>query len=212
MLSLRDQIIKQVTKAIKDNVGDNELDDYLIVWKQLQGIASPIIKRILEKNFNGAKITIAQSKSTYPDIKMEWGDFKIAIDVKSNESSKEPWYDIARLETIVSSRINKYDEEYDVVIKYDSKTKKLLKIYFETLRDTVGLNKKCGGVKYRPYDGKVRPKNWDEFENGTTYWKTKEAFLIGIAKSIKYRQHELTKEYIKKLSPEEKKEFRDLFN
>ena len=183
ILSLRTEIINSVTRAIKAEVGEGDLDCYLIVWNQLQNIASPVIEKILKRAFHGAKISLAKSKSTYPDIKMEWRDFKIAIDIKSNESSKEPWYDIARLDTIIKSRLEKYDEEYELVVKYDSKTKKLLKMFFEILRDTVGIRKDCEGVKYRPYDGKLRPKNWGDFNERKTYWPTKEIFLLGIERS-----------------------------
>lgn len=209
IMLLRLQFIENVTKTITKEA--KELDNYLIVWNQLQNIASPVIKEILEKNFKGAKITIAKTKSTYPDIKMEWKGFKIAIDIKSNESSKEPWYDIARLDTIVQTRINKFDEEYDLVVKYDSKTKKLIKMFFETMRNTVGIRKECNGVKYRPYDGKLRPKTWKEFDKGIVYWKTKKDFLQGIENSKKHRWKELARKQAKHLSKKEKKEFRDIF-
>jgi hypothetical protein len=211
IMTLKPKFIEDVTKAINKEVGDGDLDDYKIVWNQLQDIASPIIKKILEDNFQGVEITIAENKSTYPDVKMEWKGFKIAIDIKSNESSKEPWYDIARLDTIVESRISKFDEEYDLIVKYDRETKKLLEIFFETLRDTVGIREECNGVKYRPYDGKLRPKTWEEFEKGISHWETKEKFLKGIENSKKYRLKELMKKHAKQLSAKEREEFRNIF-
>jgi hypothetical protein len=50
---------------------------------------------------------------------------------------KNPWFDMARLDTIIVERINKYDEEWELVIKYDSETKKFLKAYFNLFRDVV---------------------------------------------------------------------------
>ena len=206
------EIIKNVTKAINDEVGESgSLNDYKIVWDQLQNLASPEIEKVLKQNFNGCKITTAKSKSTYPDIKMEFDGFIFAIDIKSNESSKDPWYDIARLDTIEETRIKKYHEEYDLVIKYDSSNGKLLTMYFMPLRETVGIRLECGGIKYRPYDGKVRPKTWADFSSGKVYWKTKESFLIGINKSKRYRLKEIMKEHSKILNEEEKGEFRDIF-
>lgn len=211
IMSLKQVFIDNVTEAINNEIGDGDLDDYSIVWNQLQKIASPEIKRILEKNLERAKIIIAKSKSTYPDVRMEWSGFKIAIDIKSNESSKDPWYDIARLDTIIETRINKFDEEYELVVKYDSETKKLIKMFFELLRDTVGIRGECKGVKYRPYDGKLRPKTWKDFDEGITYWETKEQFLQGIENSKKYRWKELAKVHSKTLTKNEKKEFREIF-
>ena len=198
VIFLRSLIIKKVTEAIKREIGKGgTLNDYKIVWNQLQDIASSQIGKILLKNFPKCKITITKSKSTYPDIKMEYNGFIIAIDIKTSESAKDPWYDIARLDTIIKSRIDKYDEEYELVVKYDSKTKKFIKMFFETLRDTVGLNPKSEGVKFRPYDGKLRPKTWAEFDSKKTYWKTKTKFLYGIEKSRKYRWRELLKGFSK---------------
>ena len=85
-------------------------------------------------------------------------------------------------------------------------------MFFDTLPATVGFNKKCKGVKFRPYDGKLRPKSWEEFDKGIIYWKTKADFLKGIETSKKYRWLLLTKEHSKQLSDEEKKEFRDLYS
>jgi len=211
ILELGPLIIREVTKVINEELKEKgALDNYKVVWNQLENFAIPVIKKILEENFRGCKITPAESKSTYPDIKMEFRGFKFAIDIKSNESSKEPWYDIARLDTIIETRINKYDEEYELVIKYDSKTGKLIEMFFETLRDTVGFNPKCKGVKFRPYDGKLRPKSWSDFSNRKSYWKTKEEFLKGIENSKKYRWKELLKKHVKGLNQKEKEELRKI--
>lgn len=79
------------------------------------------------------------------------------------------------------------------------------------MRETVGIREECRGVKYRPYDGKVRPKSWADFDNGVVYWKTKDAFLKGIEISKKYRMKELIKEHWKNLTEEERQEYRDSF-
>lgn len=206
IISLGPSIIKKVTMAIKKELGiGGTLSDYKVVWNELQEIAAPQIESILSKSFPDCKITITESKSTYPDVRMEYKKFVIAIDIKSSESAKDPWYDIARLDTIIKNRINKYDEEYELVVKYDSRTKKFIKIFFETLRDTVGFNPKSGGVKFRPYDGKLRPKTWKEFDSGKTYWSTKKRFLEGVEKSRKYRWKELLRGF----SKEELGEFLD---
>lgn len=209
---LGSEIIGAVKKSILEKVGEGDLNDYKVVWKQLQDIAGDAIKAILEKNFEGATITIPESKSAYPDVKMEYQGHKIAFDVKSNESSKDPWYDIARLDTIELKRLAKFNEEYDLVVKYDSKTKKLLEIYFEPLRCTVGYNGKCKGVKFRPYDGKLRPKSWADFENKKVYWKTKEAFAKAVKNSKMFRRKNLIKQWIKDMTAIETNQLKGLFD
>lgn len=215
ILDLGPLIIEKVQTAINQEVSSNggNLDHYEIVWRQLQNIANREIKKLLEEQFPKCKITIPTSKSTYPDLKFEIENYIFAIDIKSNESQKNPWYDIARLDTIISERIEKYDEEYELVVKYDSETKQLLNLYFEYLRCTVGKNGKSGGVKYRPYDGKLRPKTWEDFDNNICYWNSKEEFLEGIKKSQIYRWKVLISETLLKiLNKEEKEEFKKLFD
>jgi hypothetical protein len=206
--------VKNVTKAINDKIKETgNLDHYEIVWRQIQIIAADEIKSILEDNFSGCKITIPKSKSTYPDIKLEYQGEIFAIDIKVNEMQKNPWFDMARLDTIISERLEKYDEEWELVIKYDSETKKFIKAYFNLFRDVVGIRKECEGVKYRPYDGKLRPKDWAVFESNETYWPSKDKFLEGIKNSQKHRWKILIKDtLIPILQEEDKEEFKKLFD
>lgn len=212
LLSLKADIIKNCSNSIINKIKKSgTLTNYKIVWNQLESIVCPVIKSRLEKQFPGCKITITKSKSTYPDIKIEYSDLRFAIDIKSSESSKDPWYDIARLDTIESTRLAKYDEEYELLIKYDSNTRKLIEIYFMTLREAVGIRIECQGVKYRPYDGKLRPKSWTDFASEKVYWDTKEKFLEGIRKSKRFRLQEMMKKHAKNLNYKEKEEYREIF-
>ena len=183
-------LVSEVTRAINYKLRECKLDDYMIVWKQFQNIAVQTITTILENNFVGCKIILPKTKSVYPDIKLEVDGSIFAFDIKSNESQKEPWFDMARLDTLIAGRLNKH-EEWELVIKYDSKTKKLIQIYFGLFREIVGRRNDCNGVKYRPYDGKLRPKSWSDFENRIIYWNSKEEFLHGIENSQKQRWKKL---------------------
>ena len=169
-------IIKAVLKKLQLIESTSIGLDYKIIWNAMQSLAIETIAEILKTEFKKAKFNVPESKSTYPDLEMRYNKFTIAIDIKSNEAQKDPWYDIARLDTILAKRIYKFDEEYDIIIKYDKTSKKVINVYFELLRDTVGKTKD-GGIKYRPYDGKLRTKNWKDFENEVTYWYNKEKFL-----------------------------------
>jgi hypothetical protein len=207
-------IVKNVTTAINKEIEDvGDLDHYDIVWKQLQTIAIKQIKLILQNNFAGCKIPTLKSKSTYPDIKMEYQGGVFAIDMKSNECQKNPWFDMTRLDTIMIERRESFDEEWELVIKYDSQTKRFLKAYFNLFREVVGIREECNGVKYRPYDGKIRPKSWDDFENNNIYWANKKDFLRGIRNSIIHRWKEnIANILILLLTDDEKAAFKKLFD
>ncbi len=132
--------------------------------------------------------------------------------MKCSEIQKNPWYDMARLDTIVEARLKKYEEEWEFLIQYDSESNKFLKCYFGLFREFVGYNSKSEGVKFRPYDGKVRPKTWDEFEKQTIYWNTLEEFIIGISNSQIYRwKSNISQHLVPILNEAQKQEFIDIF-
>ena len=168
---------------------------------------------MLKAEIPDANITLPKSKSVYPDIKLEINGCFYAIDIKVNESSKNPWFDMARLDTVVEKRLSKYEEEWELVIKYDSDTKAFIKAYFLLFRQAVGFNKDCNGVKYRPYDGKIRPKTWADFELGKLYWQSKVDFKKGIRNSIIHRWRRNIIEYLLGiLTRKEKNDFKKLFD
>lgn len=213
-----ESIINKLKPIIIDRVGKklskvkDGTSDVAIAWKKMQDVAAQEIVQILSEYLTGSEISCPISKSTYPDIKISNSDGLFAIDIKVNEDSKNPWFDMARLDTIVNERLEKYQEEWEFVIRFDSTTGKFLKAYFNLFREVVGIRNECMGLKYRPYDGKIRPKTWWDFDNDIVYWKTKEEFLKGLELSLKHRWKENLKEHlIPKLSEQEKKEFRELF-
>lgn len=208
---LRTEIIEKV--SIKLSGIKETTIDVRTAWNSREIVAAKEIREILGKYLKDSKITSPKSKSTYPDVKIENSEGLFAIDIKCSEHCGNPWFDICRLDTMQTRRIDKYVEEWELVIKYDSGTGKFLKAYFLLLREVVGLRKECDGIKYRPYDGKVRPKTWQEFDDCVVHWDTKEKFLTGMKKSIKHRWIENIKSHlIPILNEEEKENFKKLFD
>lgn len=207
---LGSSFVKSITDELQTMY--EKLDDYTIVWKQLQDIAVDKMCEILKNEIQTAVITSPKTKSTYPDIKIETEEGIFAIDVKTHEKQKDPWFDMARLDTIVEERLLKYKEEWELVIQYDSVSKQFLKAYFVKFREAVGIRNECKGVKYRPYDGKLRPKSWNDFDKQVIYWKDKDEFLIGIKNSIIHRwKKNIQEQLLPKLNLEQKEEFKKLF-
>jgi hypothetical protein len=208
---LKTEIVRVVTAKLSAvAVGNHDID---IAWKQKQVDAATEIITLLKKHLPNSTITPSASKSVYPDIKIKNTEGEFAIDIKANEDTKNPWFDMARLDTINEARLSKFVEEWELVIKYKSANGAFIKAYFNLFREVVGYNAHSKGVKYRPYDGKLRPKTWADFDSNTIYWNTKEKVLDGIDKSIKYRwKSNISKHLVLKLSAEEKAEFKQLFD
>lgn len=186
--------------------------DVAIAWKKMQDVAAKEIISLISEHLPDSEITSPTSKSTYPDIKIVNSEGQFAIDIKVNEDSKPPWFDMARLDTMVADRLEKYIEEWEFIIRFNSSNGQFIKAYFNLFREVVGIRNECDGVKYRPYDGKVRPKSWDDFDNEVVYWDSKEKFLDGINNSIKHRwKTNIKKHLVPKLSSEEKEDFKKLF-
>jgi hypothetical protein len=208
---LKPEIVRVVTAKLSSVTGGTH--DLAIAWKKMQDDAAYEIVNVLKKYLSKSSITSPVAKSTYPDIKISNQEGVFAIDIKVNEDTKDPWFDMARIDTMMGDRIEKYIEEWELVIKFRSSDGKFLKAFFNLFREVVGIRNECDGIKYRPYDGKVRPKSWADFDNNKIYWDTKEKFLEGIERSLKHRWKENIKAHlVPKLSAKEKKEFKKLFD
>jgi hypothetical protein len=210
---LEEEIIENVSNVIKKQVKKSgSLQNYKIVWNQIEMLAAKELKRILKNKINNCEITLQQSKSTYPDLKLVYYDQAYAIDIKCNESQKQPWFDIGRLDTFEEKRLSRFREEWELVIKYDSQTGEFIKAYFCLLRHVVGIRRECQGVKFRPYDGKIRPKEWKDFEKNIIYWKTKGEFRKGLRRAqINRWKTQVEKHIVPLLNKKEKEEFKKLF-
>jgi hypothetical protein len=182
--------------------------DYKTIWSHFQKTSAKRLTDVIAKRFPGAETHVTKTKSGFPDIKITYRNRVYAIDVKSGASKMDPWYDIARLDTIFKERLEKYDEEYDIVIKYDQTNGMVENVFFEPMYKTVGKDPNSKGVKFRPYDGKLRPKSWEMFEKGEAYWASKVEFIEGVNRSLYYRMKIFIRRYWKELPEKERAELR----
>lgn len=182
---------------------------YKIVWEEFENVIDRPLKKFLKSIIsNKLDIIKTKSKSTFPDWKIKWKGKLYAIDVKSGEDNKDPWYDMGRIDTFLKNHIEKYEAEFYITVKWKKILKnkiKVLDIYIEPFYKSVGYDSKSKGVKYRPYDGKLRPKSWDYFKKRKCYWKTKNAFLRGLKLAKKYRHTHYILNWANEMSSQEVK-------
>lgn len=176
--------------------------NYEVVWKEYQTQVCEVMVEFFN-NHGYSEIKVTQTKSTYPEFIVFDGVDLYAFDVKVSIDTQQPAYDIARLDTFEKSRLQKYHTEYEVVIKY-SVTSGVVSVYLDELHNIIGTHHGCNGVvKFRPYDGKVRPKSWEDFEKGVSHFSNKQALILGIKAAQMKRDKDILESMKKRYTNEE---------
>ena len=170
------------------------------VWEHFESIIDPVIIQFLTEgplHISKQDITEAPSKSVYPDLRIQFQGKKYAIDIKSGEDGRNPWYDMGRVDTYENSHLNVFEAEYYITVRWVGREpSKVIDVYIEPAHQSVGYKDTYQGILYRPYDGKIRPKPWSDFEQGSTHWRTKDEFLAGLeAAKIHRRMHYMAEWY-----------------
>ena len=179
------------------------------VWEHFEEIINRVLVEHLTKPpflISPSDIIATKKKSTYPDLKVTFQGRVFALDVKSGEDSRDPWYDIGRLDTYEHKHLNKYAAEFCVIVRWKGRQKtEVVDVYIEATYQTVGYRAKSNGVSYRPYDGKLRPKPWSLFENQKSLWRDLDHFKIGLEASLKSRWRSHILDWYQKMSVSERK-------
>jgi len=201
----KNEIINMIIDHLRIETQNNQ--NYEVVWKEYQvQVCKVIVSFLNENNFNN--IIVTTKKSTYPEFTVIHNGEKYAFDVKVSIDTQDPAYDIARLDTFIE-RIKKYKKEYEIIVKY-SILSGVVNVFLEELHNVIGIQKKQNGiVKFRPYDGKIRPKNWLDFENNISYFRDENELIDGIKRAQILRNKTLVENWKREFT---KDEFNLIFN
>jgi hypothetical protein len=171
------------------------------VWEHFEDVINPTLIRFLNNSplsIPHSDIIAAKTKSVYPDLKVKFRKKLYAIDVKSGEYEINPWYDIGRLDTYEEKHLQKYAAEYCITVRWRGRDPiEVTDVYIEPTFKSVGYRPASKGVLYRPYDGKLRPKSWSDFDAGITHWKNLKHFRQGLEASRNFRRTSLIAEWYK---------------
>jgi len=133
--------------------------------------------------------------------------------MKSGEDGRNPWYDMGRLDTYEKQHLEKYEAEYYITVRWKNHDSPcVINVYLEPAHFSVGYRQSYNGVLFRPYDGKIRPKSWDDFDSGKTYWADKESFQKGLRASKMFRRMLFISEWYKDMPLEQRKKIKRLFD
>lgn len=204
------ELKEKILDAFNTNISKS---GFRIVWQHFEDIINPILVEFFQQpplNIATHHIFATKSKSVYPDLKVKYKDKNYAVDVKSGEDKINPWYDIGRLDTYEEKHLEVYAAEYCITVKWSGRpVSKVLDVYIEPTYKSVGYKASYNGVLYRPYDGKLRPKSWSDFEAGKSYWQSIEHFKQGLYAAKKHRRVALMTEWYRAMDYEERSSFRN---
>jgi hypothetical protein len=135
-----------------------------------------------------------------------------AIDMKSGEDGRNPWYDMGRLDTFEEKHLQKYNYEYYISVRWKNHVKpEVVNVYIEPAYQSVGYHKPSGGILFRPYDGKIRPKCWQDFDSGKSYWVDKKSFISGFVLAKNYRRMMYMADWYKEMNEDQRKKIAQAF-
>lgn len=185
--------------------------DYSVVWKEYE---KQVIKEFIAI-VKALPITIkidfvegeaGSDKNRLADLLVRSENEKILISVKASRSNKDSANDLGTLRQYPEKKAA-YSACYDIWIKYDDSNKpiEVKGVYFDRSYKFVGrMSKAYGeGVSYRKKDGNMRPKSWEMFDNGTSYWNTLDEFELGIARSRSFRANSLVQQHLEDMTDED---------
>lgn len=195
----KSQIISLIIDHLRLETQNNQ--NYEVVWKEYQSQVCHILVNYLKEN-GFDNIIVTTKKSTYPEFTVIHNEKKYAFDVKVSVDTQDPAYDIARLDTFIE-RMKKYQNEYEVIVKYNIYSG-VVNVFLEKLHNVIGIQKKQNGiVKFRPYDGKVRPKNWSDFENNVNHFNSEDELINGIKRAQILRNKTLVETWKREFTKDE---------
>lgn len=114
---------------------------------------------------------------------------------------------MGRMDTFEEKHLQKYQDEFYITVRWENKEKpRVIDIYIEPMQWSVGFYNKYNCILFRPYDGKIRPKSWADFENGNVYWRSKEDFIKGFERAKNIRRIDLIKEWYEELDGKQRSE------
>jgi hypothetical protein len=194
-------------------ISQGNYSSYSTFGKDIEDDISDLIEQYLtQKNITYRAIR-AETKNDFPDLELTLKNTSFAIEYKSgcyeNEGKKSsgPANDLGTLNSFPSHIKEFGDRVICIYLKYSINQNiiKIDDIYIDNIYKFVGKNKDKHKLilKYRLKDGNLRPKNWNDFDNQTYYFKTLDSFKNALALTNIHRSRQLTLNNLEKLNLKE---------
>ena len=205
---------KFLLKEIPKKISEHDLNSYENFGKMIEDHISDIIEEYLRNKKIKFKSYRAPNKNYFPDLTLTIRGNKYALEYKCGLYNKsgtfitEPANDLGTLNSY-TKKIDKFNNNiFCIFVKYSIDDKSIItidNIYIDYLYKFVGRRNEKSKIltKYREKDGNLRPKNWEDFDNSTSYFNSLEEFRKALLLTQKYRSLQLILKNLETLSTDE---------
>ena len=199
---------KFLLKEIPKKISEHDLNSYENFGKMIEDHISDIIEEYLRNKKIKFKSYRAPNKNYFPDLTLTIRGNKYALEYKSGTFITEPANDLGTLNSY-TKKIDKFNNNiFCIFVKYSIDDNSIItidNIYIDYLYKFVGRRNEKSKIltKYREKDGNLRPKNWEDFDNSTSYFNSLEEFRKALLLTQKYRSLQLILKNLETLSTDE---------
>ena len=207
-------MLKNLKKFLLNEISEHDLNSYENFGKMIEDHISDIIEEYLRNKKIKFKSYRAPNKNYFPDLTLTIRGNKYALEYKCGLYNKsgtfitEPANDLGTLNSY-TKKIDKFNNNiFCIFVKYSIDDNSIItidNIYIDYLYKFVGRRNEKSKIltKYREKDGNLRPKNWEDFDNSTSYFNSLEEFRKALLLTQKYRSLQLILKNLETLSTDE---------
>lgn len=201
-------MFKDLSEFILNNlqakVIEQGLNNYQTFGKNVEDPVSDLIEEYFKKNNYNYTATRAPDKNTFPDLKITLNNQSYAFEHKAGASDKPPANDLGTLLSLPEKLKDYKDNIYYTFVKYSKATQDngiiIEAVYFDKIYKFIGKrDEDLQLLKYREKDGNLRPKSWNDFSNGTSYFNSFDEFKIAIQRTNTYRSERIISKHLDNL-------------
>ena len=203
-----DGLLDYLKEHLPQKIIDGGYNCYEIFGKEAETPISDTIEEYLKAKGISYIPHRSTNKNEFPDLELEIQGTKFAMEYKVGiHSNKGDIEDSAAndMGTINAypKKVKKYgDNIYCTFVKYsvlNDDTIDIEDIFFDKMYTFIGKRSDGEYLSYREKDGNLRPKNWDDMSNGTTYFHTREEFQRALETTSKFRSERIVLKHLDNL-------------
>ena len=204
---------------LPQKIVDGNYNSYEIFGKEAETPISDTIEEYLQICGISYIPKRAKTKNDFPDLEVEINGIKYALEHKSGACNIKG--EIKNSAANDMGTINAYPEKikyygdniYCTFVKYSvlsDNTIQIEDIYFDKIYTFIGRGTGFDTqLQYREKDGNLRPKNWSDMGNNTSYFPNQDLFQSALLETAKFRSERIAIKHIDTLDKDSLQKIKD---